>query len=167
MTGIFCIYKTVKLYSYYMDVFFMERTWLIVLGIALVLFELLMGAASGFDIALVGVALSAGGVVHFYSYSWEYGIVTAIVIIVLYFVMLRSSIRKKLLVTTQKIGIDSLIGKTAQTVTAISAKKAGQVILDGEVWRSVSSQSIKEAVSVEVLSVEGVSLTVAPIEHIK
>ena len=148
-----------------MDALLIERTWLMILGIVLIFFELLMGAASGFDIALVGFSLVVGGLVHFYSGSWEYGVVAAIVIIVLYFVLLRSSIRKKLLITTQKIGIDSLVGKTAIVTSKISAKKPGNILVDGEIWRAVSSHSIAENSTVEVVSIEGVSLTVVPTEQ--
>ncbi|PJE62856.1 hypothetical protein COU88_02715 [Candidatus Roizmanbacteria bacterium CG10_big_fil_rev_8_21_14_0_10_39_6] len=148
-----------------MDAILIERTWLMILGIVLIFLELLMGAASGFDVALVGFSLVVGGVVHFYSGTWEYGVVSAIVIIVLYFVLLRSSIRKKLLITTQKIGIDSLIGKTAIATSSISAKKAGNVVVDGELWRALSSHSIAENTVVEVVSIEGVSLTVVPLEQ--
>jgi len=152
-------------YTKRMDAILIERTWLMILGIVLIFLELLMGAASGFDVALVGFSLVAGGLVHFYSRSWEYGVISAIVIIVLYFILFRSSIRKKLLITTQKIGIDSLIGKTAVTTSAISAKKAGSVVVDGEVWRAVSLHAVAENTPVEVISIEGVSLTVVPMEQ--
>ena len=83
-----------------------ENIWLMVLGLILIIFELLFGAISGFDIALIGLSLIMGGLVHYFGASWQLGIVVAIVIILAYFVYFRRVARKKLLITTQKIGIE-------------------------------------------------------------
>ena len=141
-----------------------ENTWLIILGVSLIIFELLFGAISGFDIALIGLSLIIGGFVHYFSASWQYGIVVSIIVIIGYFVYFRKVVRRKLLVTTQKIGIDSLIGKTAVVIDKITVNKPGKVLLDGEIWRANAKHNVKENVRVEVNKIEGVTLRVSTIK---
>jgi len=141
-----------------------ENIWLMVLGLILIIFELLFGAISGFDIALIGFSLIMGGLVHYFGASWQLGIVVAIVIILAYFVYFRRVARKKLLITTQKIGIDSLLGKTAVVVEPINRLRAGKVLLDGEIWRAIAGESLKENSEVVVLKIEGVSLKVTKLK---
>lgn len=138
----------------------LEKTWLIVLGIILIIFELLFGAISGFDIALIGLSLVVGGFIHYYGGSWQFGIVSAIVVILFYFVYFRKFARKKLLLTTQKIGIDALLGKSGTVIDTITKNKAGKVLLDGEVWRAVSQGELKENVEIVVTKISGVTLEV-------
>ena len=141
-----------------------ENTWLIILGVSLIIFELLFGAISGFDIALIGLSLIIGGFVHYLSASWQYGIVVSIIVIIGYFVYFRKVVRRKLLVTTQKIGIDSLIGKTAVVIDKITVNRPGKVLLDGEIWRAKAKYNVKENVQVEVNKIEGVTLQVSTIK---
>jgi len=138
----------------------LENTWLIVLGIALIIFELLFGAISGFDIALIGLSLIIGGAAHYYSTSWQLGIVIAIVVMLIYFVYFRRGIRKKLLFSTQKIGIDSLLGKIGVVVDPMNKTKVGKVLVDGEVWRAKSKETLHENQEVMVIKLEGVTLEV-------
>ena len=105
-----------------------------------------------------------GGLVHYFGASWQLGIVVAIVIILAYFVYFRRVARKKLLITTQKIGIDSLLGKTAVVVEPINRLRAGKVLLDGEIWRAIAGESLKENSEVVVLKIEGVSLKVTKLK---
>ena len=144
----------------------MNNIWLIVLGIILIFFELLFGAVSGFDIALIGLSLIAGGVVHYFTSSWQMGIVITIGVILFYFAYFRKKARKKLLLGTQAIGIDSLLGKSALVIEDISKQKSGQVLLDGEIWRAVSRHSFKKGQEVVVDKIEGVSLTVNKLEQL-
>lgn len=138
----------------------MENTWLILLGLLLIMFELFFGVISGFDIALVGLSLIIGGFLHYYSGSWQLGIVGTIFIVLFYFAYFRRFAKKKLMLQTQKIGIDSLIGKTAVVIEAISSRKPGKVLLDGEVWRAISQHSFKEDQEAVVEKIEGVTLIV-------
>ncbi len=141
-----------------------ENIWLMVLGLVLIIFELLFGAISGFDIALIGLSLIIGGCAQYFGASWQLAIVISIVIILAYFVYFRRLARKKLLITTQKIGIDSLLGKTAIVIDPINRLRPGKVLLDGEVWRAVSKESLKENSEVMVLEIEGVSLKVTKLK---
>lgn len=144
-----------------------EKTWLIILGMVLIILELLFGVISGFDIALVGLSLVFGGIVHYNTNNWQAGIITAIVVIIIYFIYIRKLARKKLLVATQRIGIDSLIGKTAVVVDSISKKKPGKVLVDGEVWRAMATESFTENEEVLIMAIEGVSLKVSSMSEEK
>lgn len=144
----------------------MNNTWLIFLGLLLIVFELLFGVISGFDLALIGLSFVIGGLVHYYSDSWQMGIVTSIVIILAYFAYFRKLAKRKLLLQTQKIGIDSLLGKTAVVVDPIAKHRAGKVLLDGEIWLAVSKNSFKVDTEVIVEKIEGVTLTVTNLEKL-
>lgn len=144
----------------------MDNTWLIFIGLLLIIFELLFGVISGFDIALIGLSLIVGGFVHYYSQSWQAGIIASIIIILFYFAYFRKFAKRKLLLKTQKIGIDSLLGKTAIVIDPITKHQAGKVLLDGEVWRAVSKQSYKANSEVLVEKIEGVTLIVSNIEKL-
>lgn len=144
----------------------MNNTWLIFLGLLLIAFELLFGVISGFDIALIGLSLVIGGFVHYYSASWQMGIIASIVIILIYFAYFRKLAKRKLLLQTQKIGIDSLLGKTAIVIEQITKHQAGKVLLDGEVWRAVSKHTFKVNSEVLVEKIEGVTLIVTNLEKI-
>jgi len=138
----------------------LENTWLIILGIVLIIFELLFGAISGFDIALIGLSLIIGGTAHYYSSSYQLGIVVSILVMLVYFVYFRKMMRKKLLVSTQKIGIDSLAGKIGVVIDSMNKSKVGKVLVDGEVWRAKSRETLKENQEIMVVKLEGVTLEV-------
>ncbi len=140
-----------------------EKTWLIVLGAILIFFELLFGALAGFDIAFVGLALVVGGVVHYYSLDWQYAVLAAISVIVIYFSFIKKTMHKKLLLLTQKIGIDSLLGKKGIVVDKITAKKVGKVLIDGEIWQASASTSLPAETEVIVFGLEGSILQVEQI----
>lgn len=144
-----------------------ERAWLIILGIVLIFFELLFGAIAGFDIVFLGLALVIGGVVHYFTLDWQSGVVTAISVIVVYLVFIRRIIRKKLLILTQKIGIDSLLGKKGVVVQTITAKKPGKVIVDGEIWRATAKTTLREDTEVLIFGMEGITLQVEQQENDK
>jgi membrane protein implicated in regulation of membrane protease activity len=141
-----------------------EDLWLSILGLILIITELLFGAISGFDLALVGLSLVIGGFVQYLTGSWQAGVTASIVIIIIYFIFIRKYAKKKLLVATQKIGIDSLLGKVAVVVDSITKNKPGKVLVDGEVWRAQSSKSIAENEEVVIIKIEGVTLEVETVK---
>lgn len=141
-----------------------ENTSLIVLGIVLIIFELLFGAISGFDIALVGLSLIMGGVVHYATGNWQSGIITAIVVMIVYFVYFRKLARKKLLISTQKIGIDSLVGKSGVVIDTITKTRPGKVLIEGEVWRAVAKEKLEEDKMIMVVNISGVTLEVSKLK---
>ncbi len=58
--------------------------------------------------------------------------------------------------------VDSLIGKQATVVKAISPNETGQVKIYGDIWTAAADEEIAEGTSVIIRSVEGVKLRVEP-----
>lgn len=132
----------------------LENTWLVVLGVVLIIFELLFGAITGFDIAFVGLSLVIGGVAHYLSTSWQLGIIITLVVTLIYFVYFRKNLRKKLLLTTQRLGIDTLLGKIGTIINLTSKTKVGKVLVEGEVWQAKSQETLRENQEVMVISLD-------------
>jgi len=61
--------------------------------------------------------------------------------------------------------VDSLIGKRAVVIKAISPRETGQVKVYGDVWTAVADQDIPEGVPVIIRSVEGVKVRVQPADQ--
>jgi membrane-bound serine protease (ClpP class) len=61
-------------------------------------------------------------------------------------------------------GAEGLIGERGHALSAISADVAGQVSVHGEIWRAVSSQAIEKGTRVRVVGIDGLTLTVAPLD---
>lgn len=57
-------------------------------------------------------------------------------------------------------GREALIGRTARARTAISPE--GTIMLDGEIWRAVTSRPVEQGAEVRVVSVNGLTVTVEP-----
>ena len=135
--------------------------WLLIyLGLLAICLELILGVSTGFDMVVIGVALLLGGVVALVMGAWQWGLVTAILLVIAYVLAGRKYLRHSLAVTTHATNVDRLIGKTAHVVRAISPRKAGQVNLEGEIWRATANKKIDAGVDVDISSVEGVTLKV-------
>jgi inner membrane protein len=128
-----------------------EKTWLIVIGLVLFIFELLFGAITGLDLAMLGLSLMAGGLVYFFFLNWFQSLTIALVLIIIYFVYFRQSWRKKMLIWCQIIGIDAIVGKTGVVVKPVSGHKAGSVLIDGEIWVAKAKKNIPEKQKIMVL----------------
>jgi len=59
-------------------------------------------------------------------------------------------------------GVNALIGRQGRARTALTPDVAGQIDLQGEIWRAVSAVSINAGDPVRVLAVNGLTLSVAP-----
>jgi membrane-bound ClpP family serine protease len=59
------------------------------------------------------------------------------------------------------VGVQALVGKHAQAATDLDP--VGQVLLEGERWRARSTRAVETGTLVEVLSVSGLELAVAPV----
>lgn len=133
---------------------------LVVLGFMLIAAELFVGVQTGFDLVLIGLSLLAGGIVgNWVSQPWL-GIAIATALTFFYILAGRKLIKQKLVVTTHKTNIDSLIGKTGIVVEDITPSKRGKIAIDGEVWLATSPAKIPVKSSVVVNSIEGVTLNV-------
>ncbi len=129
-------------------------------GLALILAELIIGVQTGFDLVLLGSTMVVGGLVGGFIQNDSAGIITTIILAVLYIFVGRKIVREKLNSRTYKSNVDDLVGKTGVVVKTIRSGKAGQVKIASEVWRAEAEGAIDTDQRVKVLDVEGVTLKV-------
>ena len=139
--------------------------WLLVIvGIVCVIVELALGALTGFDLALVGGCLAAGGAIGLFAVSPEIGMIAGGALALLYFVVFRSWLKSKLTVRTQLSNVDAVVGKTGVVTKRIVARDAGLVKVGAEEWRAEllnPEESARDVgATVVVNAVEGVTLKV-------
>ena len=139
---------------------------LIITGAVAVVGEVLLGAATGFDLALIGVALAAGGSLGLLFGSTQVGLFSAGAFAFLYLAFLRRRIRSRLTGPNRATNIDAVIGRTAVVTERIAPNAAGRVRLGDELWRASLRDEGQDAAAIEpgatvvVDSVEGVTLRV-------
>src|SRR5262249_20166883 len=140
--------------------------WLLVIaGVLCVAGELALGALTGFDLALVGASLAAGGMVGLIAQSWYAGLISAAVFALLYFALFRRWLKAKLHVKEQASNVDAVVGKTGVVTKRIRpAHDCRLVKVGSEEWRAELAQPETAAreigASVQIISVEGVTLKV-------
>lgn len=139
--------------------------WLLVIGgIVCVIVELALGAVTGFDMALIGGSMTAGGAIGLLAGSTKTGLLAAAVLTVLYFAVLRRWLKKKLTVKDRPTNIDAVVGKTGLVTKRIAKLEPGMVKLGDEIWRAElagADEAARETgTTVKVESVEGVTLKV-------
>ena len=140
--------------------------WLLVIaGVLCVAGELALGALTGFDLALIGASLAAGGMVGLIAQSWHAGLISAAVFALLYFALFRRWLKAKLHVKEQASNVDAVVGKTGVVTKRIGpAPDCGLVKVGSEEWRAELAQPETAAreigASVQIISVEGVTLKV-------
>jgi membrane protein implicated in regulation of membrane protease activity len=139
--------------------------WLLVIvGVLCVAAELALGVLTGFDLALVGASLAAGGVIGLITQSWQTGLISAAVFALLYFALFRRWLKAKLHVTEQASNVDAIVGKSGVVTKRIGQSDCGIVKVGSEEWRAELAQADGAAreigSSVQIISVEGVTLKV-------
>lgn len=137
---------------------------LVIVGVVCIIVELLMGAITGFDLALLGVALSAGGAVGLFFSSTKIGLFSAGALAFVYMAFIRRWVRAKLSVKSQPSNVDALIGRTGIVTSRIAAHEPGRVKIGEEIWRAELARQDGAArdagAEITVESVEGVTLRV-------
>ena len=137
---------------------------LVALGGLMILAEVLMGVATGFDFALVGLSLVVGGGLGLYFDSTLVALFSAGAMSFVYLALFRSRIRSKLITPGIPSNADAIPGRRGIVTVQIAPDSPGQVKVDDEVWRAVLSPAVQEprepgsAVTVE--SVDGITLIV-------
>jgi membrane protein implicated in regulation of membrane protease activity len=139
--------------------------WLLVIGgVVCVIIELALGAVTGFDLALVGASLAAGGGVGLLFGSATIGLLAAAALALVYLVLFRRWLKAKLTVRDHASNADAVVGKTGVVTKRIAPREAGMVKLGDEVWRaelaSMDDSARESGAVVAVQSVEGVTLKV-------
>jgi len=139
--------------------------WLLIAGGgAMVIAELILGAATGFDLLLTGVSLAAGGVLGLIFGSAQIGLLASGVLAFVYYAFLRRWLRSKLAAQNQPTNVDAIVGRMGVVTARVAEHAAGQVKVDDEVWRAVlvsGAGGVREpGQTVKVESVDGVTLQV-------
>jgi membrane protein implicated in regulation of membrane protease activity len=137
---------------------------LVILGFVCVIIELALGAVTGFDLALVGASLAAGGAIGLFAASAKIGMLAGGALALLYFAVFRSWLKSKLSVRDQVSNVDAVLGKTGVVTKRIAPRDAGLVKVGAEEWRAellnVEDTTREVGATVTVRSVEGVTLKV-------
>lgn len=139
--------------------------WLLVIGgIVCVIIEVSLGAATGFDLALIGGSLVIGGAAGFVAGSAKIGLFAAGALSLLYLAVLRKWLRAKLTVQHRPSNVDAVVGKEAVVTKRIAPREAGLVKLGSEVWRAeltTTDEAPRDTgTTVKVEAVDGVTLRV-------
>jgi membrane protein implicated in regulation of membrane protease activity len=139
--------------------------WLLVIGgVLCAAAELALGAITGFDLALVGASLAAGGAFGLFTNSWRAGLISAAVFALLYFALFRRWLKARLHVKEQSSNVDAVVGRSGVVTKRIAPADCGLVKVGSEEWRAELAKpdgTAKEiGANVQVVSVEGVTLRV-------
>jgi len=139
---------------------------LIIVGAALVLMEVLLGAVSGFDFLLIGSAVLVGGLLGVVTGSPALGVAAAGVFSLAYVFLGRKRIRERLRRPGLPSNTDALIGRTVLVSEPIAHDRAGRVKWEGEEWRAMAEGTapIEIGRRVRVVRIEGVTAFVTPVE---
>jgi membrane protein implicated in regulation of membrane protease activity len=139
---------------------------LLIIGVLAFVAEVLLGAATGFDLALLGASLAAGGAVGLLANSTRVGLFSAGALAFLYLTFFRRRIRARLVITHTPSNVDAVLGRTGIVTDRIAPHAPGRIRVGDEVWRArlshdAEGEPAREAgVTVTVESIEGVTLNV-------
>lgn len=138
---------------------------LVIGGAVLIIVELMLGAATGFDLALLGISLAAGGGVGLLFGSTKVGLFSAGALAFLYLAVFRRWIKSRLTAPDQPSNVDALVGRAALVTVRIDVHQPGQVKVEDEIWRAILADGTTGArepgQTVKVVSVDGVTLRIS------
>ncbi len=143
----------------------MNWNWLLVIGGAvLILIEVGLGGFAGFDMVLIGSAFVIGGGAGMALGSAIAGYIVSAVLCVLYILIGRNWVRHRLHVQEAPSNADALIGRHGMVLQRVGRHAAGQVKIDGEIWRARpavgAGETIETGTEVTVTAVDGVTVEV-------
>jgi membrane protein implicated in regulation of membrane protease activity len=142
--------------------FFDSWAWLIFIGagLVLVLLELIIGIETGLDLVFIGSAFILGGIITVAMQTWVWTAVIAGVICIIYLVIGRRYIHRRMAFAGEKTNIDRVIGKDGVVLQDITRHNYGLVKVGMEEWRAGSDEEIKAGEEIIVEGVSGVTLNV-------
>ncbi len=142
--------------------FFDSWAWLIFIaaGLVLIILELLVGIDTGLDLVFIGTAFVLGGLISLAMQSWVWTAIVTGIICVIYVVVGRRYIHRRIATKEAKTNIDTIIGKTGIVLKDIDQGNGGLVKVGYEEWRGRAEESIKEGEQVTITGVSGATLTV-------
>lgn len=135
--------------------------FLVIIGVVAIIVEVLLGAATGFDLLLIGIIFILSGGIGLLTNSIVASLIAIAVLSLMYVFVGRSFIKNKLHIETKSTNVDAIIGKNAVVVKRILPAQAGQIKVNGEVWRAQANREIAEGSTVVIRSVSGVTLAVS------
>lgn len=143
----------------------MNWNWLLVIGGAvLILIEIALGGFAGFDLVLIGSAFVVGGGLGFAFGSATAGYVLSAVLCVAYIVVGRNWVRHRLHARDVPSNTDALVGRRGLVLERVGRHAAGQVKIDGQIWRAIpaagAGEVIEAGTEVTVTGVDGVTVEV-------
>jgi len=109
-------------------------------GIISIIAELALGVMTGFDLALVGASLIAGGIVGLVFGSTNIALLSTAILAFLYFALFRRWLKAKLQVKHQPSNVDAVIGRTGIVTKRIAPRDCGLVKIGSEEWRAKLAQ---------------------------
>lgn len=137
---------------------------LVILGVVSIIAELLLGAITGFDLALIGAAMVVGGGIGLFFASTKIGLASAGVLALIYLAFFRRWLKHKLEVKEHPSNVDAIVGRSGVVTARIAQHVPGQIKVGDEVWRAElareSDAAREPGEKVTVDSVEGVTLKV-------
>jgi membrane protein implicated in regulation of membrane protease activity len=142
--------------------FFDSWAWSIFIGIGLVLvlMELILGIDTGLDLVFIGSAFILSGIITIAMQTWVWTAVIAGIICVIYLVIGRRYIHKRMAFAGEKTNIDTIIGKDGIVLQDITRHEYGLVKVGMEEWRAGSDEEIKAGEEIVVQGINGVTLDV-------
>ncbi len=137
---------------------------LIIAGALAIVAEVVLGVVTGFDLAIMGLALMAGGGLGLAFGSAQVGLFAAGAFAFVYLAFFRRTVKSRLTGPNRPTNIDVVLGKTGVVTERIAPHAPGIVRVGDELWRAAladESAAAKEpGATVVVDSVEGVTLKV-------
>ncbi|HDL00832.1 MAG TPA: NfeD family protein [candidate division Zixibacteria bacterium] len=111
----------------------------------------------------IGFSLSAlvsGVFAYFFpeSYYWQIGIFIVVSAILL--PLTRKMAKRFTKESPQITNVDAIIGKVGLVIKTIDPDKAGQIKVNGEIWRAVSEELIQEHEKATILKIIGTTVYV-------
>jgi membrane protein implicated in regulation of membrane protease activity len=143
----------------------MDLNWLlIIVGALLVLVEMALGGFAGFDLVLIGSAFVIGGGLGMALGNPMAGYIIAAALCIAYIVIGRNWVRDRMRTQSAVSNTDALIGQRALVLQRIGRHDAGQVKIDGQIWRATpaagAGDTFEAGTEVTVASVDGVTVEV-------
>lgn len=137
--------------------------YLVAIGIFSIILEIILGAATGFELLVLGVIFIISGSLGIYTGSLSAAIASTAVFAGLYIAFGRRIVQNRFNTPTRATNIDAVIGARAVVTKEITPRAPGMVAVEGEVWRAAAEEHCKVGDTVVVRSVSGVTLTVAKV----
>jgi membrane protein implicated in regulation of membrane protease activity len=132
----------------------------VVIGLALILLELIVGVQVGLDFVIIGSVCIIAGFITWPFHFWPVTIAAVIVLCLVYLVLGRRYMHKRYSKDSSRTNIDSIIDREGIVLKGIGKNTDGLVKVGNEQWRARAQEEIGEGETVIVVDIRGVTLHV-------